>query len=467
MKRRKFGLMAGCGAAALGSAIGLPNRARGAVTVDQAATLKTTLTPLGAERAGNADGSIPAWTGGLTQPPAGWTPTQPMPDIFADEKPIVTIDAGNMEQYKDRLAEGIMLKMKNDGFSIKVYPTHRTAAAPQRVYDNTYQNALTAQPVPGGARLGFTDAFGGTPFPIPNPTDANEAGGEIIWNHLTRWLGNHLIYNFTFYSVTQTGLTLLFYANYWLTYPYYGPNGTVATFDGFVAKESEYGLAPANQMGTEVVAWPSANPTRQASEGWQFLSGQGRVRKLPEVEYDIPEPATDGITVYDEVQCFYGSPDRFDWKLLGKKEMYIPYNTNRVAFLQTTDYMRNFINPEMVRWELHRVWVVEATVHPGDRNIIPHRVFYIDEDTWTASIVDEYDAQGNYWALNLNHIDARPDVPGAIATSSVLYNLQQESYVHQNAQNATVPLNERVFDYTTVPNPSLFNPQTMAARAQF
>ena len=42
-----------------------------AVSPDEAAQLGKTLTPTGAEKAGNKDGTIPEWTGGLTTPPAG------------------------------------------------------------------------------------------------------------------------------------------------------------------------------------------------------------------------------------------------------------------------------------------------------------------------------------------------------------------------------------------------------------
>ena len=59
------------------------------------------LTPVGAERAGNADGTIPEWTGGVTTPPAGWEPGQKRIDLFADDKILFTIDASNVDQIRE------------------------------------------------------------------------------------------------------------------------------------------------------------------------------------------------------------------------------------------------------------------------------------------------------------------------------------------------------------------------------
>lgn len=152
------------------------------VTADEAAKLKSTLTPFGAEKAGNKDGSIPAWTGGLTKVPAGYEPGSARPDPFPDEKPVVQISAKNLEQYKDKLSEGTQTMLRqHPSYRLDVYPTHRTAAAPQWVYDNTFQNATRAKTTAGGNSV--ENAYGGIPFPIP------KSGAEVMWNHLLRWRG--------------------------------------------------------------------------------------------------------------------------------------------------------------------------------------------------------------------------------------------------------------------------------------
>src|SRR3990167_8464228 len=150
-----------------------------AVTAEEATKLKGELTPLGAERAGNADGSIPAWTGGMTTPIPGDKPGGRRSDPFQNEKPLFTINASNAAQYADKLTDGTraMLAKYPDSYRLDVYQTHRTAAAPQWVYDNTLTNASRAR-IDNDVVVG---AFGGIPFPIPT------SGAEVMWNHLLRW----------------------------------------------------------------------------------------------------------------------------------------------------------------------------------------------------------------------------------------------------------------------------------------
>ena len=75
---------------------------------------------------------------------------------------------------------GIQWMIKNVGFSLPVYPTHRTAAAPQYVYDNTALNVSRTQLNPNGGRLGFTGGYGGIPFPIIDTSDAQVAGAQVF-----------------------------------------------------------------------------------------------------------------------------------------------------------------------------------------------------------------------------------------------------------------------------------------------
>ena len=99
---------------ALGLSLGLgSNLALAKITAEEAATLGgDTLTPVGAERAGNADGSIPPWTGGLTEFPAGYVEGERLVDPFADEEPLFTITAENVDQYADKLTPGQIAMFK-------------------------------------------------------------------------------------------------------------------------------------------------------------------------------------------------------------------------------------------------------------------------------------------------------------------------------------------------------------------
>ncbi len=346
--------------AAMVAALCLAGPAVAQVSADQVAKLKTSLTPFGAEKAGNKDGTIPAWTGGHTTPIAGDVPGGRRGDPFKDEKPLFSISQKNVGQYADKLTDGAkaMLAKYPDSFRIDVYKTHRTAAAPQWVYDNIAKNATRAR-LNGDLVEG---AYGGVPFPIPS------SGAEVMWNHILRWRGTAAQWQVTQYQLTSAGnavLTTVGAADQQM--PYYLPDGSPEEF----AKRGEYWMVrlvnngPPIRAGEAIVGREQIDGSK--SQSWVYLTGQRRVRKLPNPCCDTPTPATAGVMTFDEIESFTGRLDRFDWKLLGKQEMYIPYNGNRLLQPQKDEAVlsAHHLNPDHVRWELHRMWVVEATLRAG------------------------------------------------------------------------------------------------------
>jgi hypothetical protein len=459
MKRRSFGLLAGSSLAALKTGF-----AR-AQTAPNASLLTTTLTPLGAERAANADGSIPAWTGGLTTLPPGIQPNQAVPELFPDEQPIVVIDASNMAQHTDRLSEGVMAMMTKYGYQIKVYPTHRTAAAPQYFYDNTRQNLSTAQLNTGGGRLGFSGAYGGIPFPIPDTSDPLAAGAQIIWNNNTSWNGYA-------YSVAEQDWAvsngrpimcaslLNHYQN-----PYFDPKGSLAGYNGKLIVEYDAYTGPADLVGQALLVWQFTDPIEHPQAVWELLNGQGRVRRAPEVSFDTPSTQVNGIAGYDEFFGFNGSLERYDWKYVGKKEMYIPYNNNKLSNGPAAPaHLAHFLDPDLVRWELHRCWVVEATLHPGERNVLSRRMFYVDEDTWAIGVGDAWDANNNLFKVNIRFNYCRPDLPGTVYSVDAVNNLQTGDYCTTGGlwNQQADPM-----QFVTGFPIAQFDPTNMAAQAQY
>ncbi len=465
MNRRKFGIMGASSLAALSAYMG---GIRPALAAADPNLLKTTLMPMGGERAGNADGSIPAWNGGLTQIPTGWKPSDGlMPDFFADDKKLYSVDASNMEQYADKLAEGTKLMMQKYGFRIDVYPTHRTASAPQWVYDNIATNVTAAATVPKGAKYGFTGAFGGVPFPILDK-DPAVAGAQAMWNHATLWQGQAWTRAQANYLVDSTGhLTLAAGYKQYADFLYYLKGGTVADYKGLYAKYFVKFLAPASMVGQESIDWFPTNMLQTPERVWSYLPGQGRMREDPNLTYDTPAPSFDDYANSDEYDIFYGALDRYDWKLVGKKEMLVPYNNNKLYHATAQEgHMKHFLNPDLVRWELHRVWVIDAVVAPGKRNVLHHRRIYLDEDTWTACLGDSWDAQGNYWRHGTTTIENRPDIPaGALFSTCALYDLQANHYLTEVGIWNQAPYNQEVV--LGIPPLQLFNPQAMAAQAQY
>jgi len=161
--------------------------------------------------------------------------------------------------------------------------------------------------------------------------------------------------------------------------------------------------APARRAGEILLVHePGADFTQgKGRKAWQYLTGQRRVRLAPAVNFDTPNPGVAGTSTYDDSFIINGSPERFDWKLVGKKEMIVPYSSYDFVFQrELKDTLgEKFIDPEVVRWEKHRMWIIEATLKEGNRHLYSKRRFYIDEDSWAGLAAENYDGQGNMWRV--------------------------------------------------------------------
>ena len=404
----------------LGLAIG---QAQAAVSADQANALKGPLTPLGAEQAGNSDGSIPAWTGGLTGEVAGAKFGDVPADPFPGEKPLLQITAKNAAQYADKLSEGTLALLDKypDSFRLDIYPTHRSAAAPQSVYDKTFANATNCKLTEGG--LSVEGCYGGIPFPIP------QDGNEVLWNFLLRVEAESIEMGYINMIGNSDGSRTLASRGVenW-QYPYYYQDGSLDKWSGHYAKLRFLTSEPPFKAGESLVTHDGIDP-QNPREAWQYLVGQRRVRRAPTVGYDTPDFVASGANYFDEVHGFIGHPDRYQWKLVGKKEMYIPYNLNKFHAEKRDDvYTENVLNADKMRWELHRAWEVEAPVAPGKRHAVPTRRFFIDEDSWTISLADGYDAEGKLWRVIQTLPFAVPKIPAVVVKPVVIYNLQANTY---------------------------------------
>ena len=397
-----------------------------AVSAQEAEALKSTLTPMGGEKAGNKDGSIPAWIGGYTTVPANYKAGDRHFDPFANEKPLYSVTAENMDKYADKLADGVkaLLKKYPKTFRVDVYPTHRTAAAPQWVYDNTAKNALTAKLTNDGQTL--EGAYGGVPFPIP------KTGMEVHWNHLTRWRGEAIQTRYKLWSVTADGKPVLATAATDIAqYPYYRKGGSLDKFDGNYWQALQTTDAPPFRAG-EALLIRETNDFSKDRLIWQYLVGQRRIRRAPNVGFDTPDFVASGTRFFDESFGSVASPERYDFKLMGKKEMLVPYNNNKLLMIKDMEAMgEHHVKPEYLRWELHRVWVVEATLKNGKRHAVQKRVNYHDEDTWSTTIMDGWDAQGKLWRTSMMTPFVAPDLPAVVTLcNDAFYNLQTGAWVY-------------------------------------
>ena len=355
-------------------------------TAQSAADLGKSLTPLGAEKAGNAAGTIPAWEGGITQPPAGYKAGEHHPDPFADDKPSATINAANAEQYADNLTEGhkALLARYASTYKMPVYPTRRSASAPQDIYDATKANGASAKLADGGN--GVSGASRGAPFPLP------KTGQEVIWNHLLRYRGLGGLRTAGQVAPTRSGNYTLVQLEEKFLWNYHQLGAATESVGNVMAYFEQKVTAPARLAGTSLMVHETLDQVKESRRAWVYNTGQRRVRRAPQVAYDNPGTASDGMRTSDQLDMFNGGIDRYDWKLVGKREVYVPYNSYKLHSdsLKVADIVSPMhINQEHSRYELHRVWVVEATLKDGKRHIYAKRRFYVDEDSWGVLVVDQ------------------------------------------------------------------------------
>lgn len=424
--------------------------ANAAVSPAEAAKLGKELTPLGGVAAANADGSIPAWNGGITEAPAGYKPGMHHPDPFANDKVLYTVTNANKDQYKDLLTPGIvkMFETYPDTYKMDVYQTRRTASYPQSVYDATVANASNATLVQGGN--GIKGAAMGVPFPIP----AN--GLEAIWNHILRYRGEGAVRNGGQAAPTADGdFTFIgFDESLLIDYSKPGASAEALEKSNILFRFKQKVTEPARLAGTALLVHETMDQVKQPRQAWTYNSGQRRVRRAPNVAYDAPGTASDGLRTTDDFDMYNGAPDRYTWELKGKKEILIPYNSYKLHSdsLKYEDIIKpGHIATDVVRWEKHRVWVVEANLKDGISHVYKKRVFYIDEDSWQIHIADMYDNRDELYRVGVAYGINYYEVPTHWSTLEAFYDLNSRRYIaigldnQEDMYDFSVKLKERSF----------------------
>ena len=425
-----------------------------AVTAEEAAALKgNALTPYGAERAGNKEGTIPAWDGKPVKVAVDAEGRRS--DPFAAEKPRLTITAANASQYAGQLTEGTKaLLAKYPGFKVEVYPTHRSAVFTQAIYDQVLANATRAKLANDG--LTIEGAYGGVPFPIPR------SGHEAVWNHNLSYRGQSTLFVADKYVMTAAGdQVLTSRQKTGLIYPYYDLAGNPAQFSGEWARARLDISEPPANAGQALMTIDYVDNYTKPKDGWQYLPGQRRVRKSPTIAYDTPDGSAAGLANFDDVNLFIGAQDRYNMKLVGKREIFVPANNNSLFLKPVKDVIgKGTLNPDTVRWELHRVWEVEATLREGKRNTAAKRKLYLDEDTWQAVLSDTWDAQGKLWKTGQAFTMLASDQPLSTTVSYTLFDLLSGAWVYAGAINETGGVSYKAYDSKALGN---FTPGALAS----
>lgn len=390
------------------------------------------LTPFGAITAGTADGLVPAWTGGVVKPPAGYQPGDDLVDPYAGEKPVLTITAANTQQYADKLTPGLLAMLRQyPDYKINVYGSHRSFAAPQALYDAAIANA-------GRAKLSADgDSISGARLSVPFPIPAN--GQQAIWNHLLRWRGESVDRRVDQVNPTQDGnfVRIGFHEKIRLPYNQSGGND-----EGLVAEFWREVVSPPRFAGEIILVHDFVDPIQNPRQAWTYNPGQRRVRRAPEISYDTPGPQADALRTDDDYDGFNGALDRYDWKLVGRQVMYVPYNNYRaISTKPPVEQLikAQFLNPDEIRFEPHRVWVVEATLKPGLRHIYSKRVLYLDEDSWETLLADNYDQRGQLWRVYHGYATQYYQVPATYAELAAWHDLNARRYTAFGLKNGLEP----------------------------
>ena len=417
----------------------LNSYALAAPTDEEISQLGTTLTPLGAIKAGNADGTIPSWDGGICSPPAGYKPLMgnkggsPYVDPFANERPLFSINAANLDQYKEKLDKGTLELFKRypESYRLDVYPSHRTACYPQWVYDNTIKRVKNPQMV--GDAPGIINAQAQFPFPIP------KTGYEAMWNMLVKYDVPYSEGTQSSYLIDSSGGQALLAVQKIEMRKRFWDN----SLDKFPENQPYWEiistvLDPAGVSGQKTLLHMFTNTHERDSMVWSYIPGQRRVRLAPEFKYDTVSTTSGGVLLFDEINGgFAGKMDKYNFKLLGRKEMYMPYNTYK-AWAADPEVINTpkHLNPDYLRWELHRVWEVEATLKPGERHVQSIKRFFLDEDSWSILIYQSDDQSGK-----VHHVMYQPtiqdyDKPTFRSGQYVMYDMTKGIYTNGSIMGA-------------------------------
>jgi len=416
------------------------------VDTAQAAKLKKELTPVGGERGANKDGSIPAWDGGLSKAPAGFKPGSRYTNPFPGDKPKFTISASNLDQYRDKLSAGQLTMFKNygDTYKIPVYETRRTFANPQFIYDATFKNATSASL--GGDGEALNGAVTGIPFPIP----AN--GHEVIWNHKVRYRDLSVRRWNNQFAVTTSGAYNQVKIQEDVKFSYSADGIQPSDLNNIILYFLQITTEPARLAGTILLVHETMDQVKEARKAWQYNPGQRRLRRAPNVGYDNPGTASDGLRTNDQTDTYNGAMDRYTWKLVGKKEMYVPssnaYELHSDKYKYGDIVQKGHINQDLTRYELRRVWVVDSTLKPGTTHIYKRRVFYVDEDSWQIVMVDIYDERDTLWRFQEAHTAIAYDKPYQLPVAETIYDLQNNRYLVQALNNEDPETVSETYDDT-------------------
>jgi len=430
---------------------------------ENVARLGKDLNPIGGIKAASEDGLLPEWTGSVVGLPQGlqWDgPGTPYPDPWPDETPLFVISKDNMEQYRDRLSPGqiAMFETYPETFRMPVYPGHREFAFYPEFYEKVLYNAQNSELI--NDNEGITGFVGGAAFPVP------ATGAQVVWFTRTTGAYESTDGEYSDIAVFPNGTRSTRRSRFLQESPYASRKNPInaeyaypnlGEFAGYIMT---YVTEPARDKGLITAVLEPYDYAKNAREVWRYLPGSRRVRRAPTVGFDTPD-GPGGLKTVDEVRGFNGSMERFDWQLLGRQEIFVPYHNYRFddPGLSYDELLTKFhANPEYMRYELKRVWVAEATLREGERHIYGKRRIYVDEDTGFTLITENYDGHGELWKVVLTNTIYDYGGQAYARRAQMYHDLRAGAYLAERLINDSAPM---LYDVNPVKGPAHFSPSNI------
>jgi hypothetical protein len=401
---------------------------------DEVDKLGKELTPMGANPAGGANGLIPPYTGTTLGAPR-WVSYKGSGTYYANpypgEKPLFVITGQNYHNHEQYLSEGeiALFEAYPDTFRMPVYPSKRDTRYSDFVLGNVKINAAEAELIGGGN--GIIHAFGAIPFPIP------QNGEELAYDN--QYAPN------TFATIGEVAAATVFADGSRAIetrieeryFEYFDSHVGRGKYSDLAARVLVTWTGPAREKGKIVLVHEYSNLAKSPRNAWQYLPGNRRVRRAPTISYDYPD-GPGGLRTVDDALVFNGATDRFTWKIEGSRELFVPYNNNELdnPSHRYKDLLAlHHLNPDVMRYELHRCWVLLGELKEGKRHIYGKRRLYMDEDSWAGVLSDNYDRNGSLMRTNMRSMVNLYDMPGMGPRVEIYHDLQQHAYQAVNLIN--------------------------------
>lgn len=384
-------------------------------------------TPYGAELKGNADGSIPDWQGGQKN-------KKEFDVRLREDKSLYTIDASNIDQYRSILpgALSALIERYPETMRVPVYTSYRPAYYFDWIYDAISKNRDSAKLIKGGSAVIGT--YPGIPFPDPKD------GYEVLWNHMLSFRGVSFDVKSWEMVIQENRRSSVIKSRVKLSSEYYNKDRGKSKEDQIHSYYLSTVISPPKLSGSSLLVHERVNGSIIPRQAWGYLAGQRRVVRIPSIDYDAPMPRSEGIRFADEVDIYIGSIDRYEWRLVGKKEMIIPYNNDvlyealRVTEGPSEAVLTKFhMNPELLRYEKHRVWVIEGLLKEGKHHPYKKRILYLDEDSWNAVLAENYSRNGDLWRVSTSYTKLYHTFPGIFKVVDTHHDLKDKAYYAQGA----------------------------------